>query len=66
MTRVVTRLIDVLEASFRQIFGGFLNTEGFWFRVFIPILSFIFSFTSENFWGEQLGFPLRFSGEFFF
>ena len=34
VTRVVMRLVDVFEASFRQIFGGFLNTEGFC-RVFI-------------------------------
>jgi hypothetical protein len=88
VTRVVIRLVCMLETSFRQIlainekaslravsdtcrrvtgrcvrgvvssdFGGFLNTEGLWNRVFILISSFIsFLFTSENFWGERLGF----------
>ena len=35
-------------------------------RVFIPILGVSFLFTQENFLGERLGFPLHFSGEFFF
>jgi hypothetical protein len=58
----------VLEPLFRQFFGGFLNTKGFWFRVFIPISSFIFSFHFRKrvLWGERLGFLLRFSGEFSF
>ncbi len=35
MPRVVMRLVGAFEASFRQIFGGFLNVEGFC-GVFIP------------------------------
>jgi hypothetical protein len=36
------------------------------YRVFIPILGVSFLFTQENFWGERLGFPFHFSGDFFF
>ena len=36
------------------------------YRVFILILGVSFLFTQENFWGECLGFPLHFFGEFFF
>ena len=35
VTHVVVRLVDAFEASFRQIFGSFLNMEGFCW-VFIP------------------------------
>ena len=68
MTRVVTRLTGVLEASFCQIFCGFLNTEGFWFTVFIPVLSLIiFSYSHpKTFGASDWGFLFVFSVSFSF
>ena len=49
----------MFEASFRKIFGGFLNTEGFC-RVFIPglrgLLSYSYIKSKKFLWGERLGF----------
>jgi hypothetical protein len=57
-------------ACSKRPFVGFLavfwNTKGFWSRVFIPILSFIFSFTFEkrvlgaSDWGFFFVFPVSF------
>ena len=67
VTRVVMRLAGVFEASFRQIFGGFLNTEGFC-RVFILGLGGFLSYShikTKNFFRRASGFSLfAFSGEF--
>jgi hypothetical protein len=53
VTRVVMRLVGVFEASFRQIWAVFLNTEGFC-RVFIPGLGGFLSYSyikAKNFFG---------------
>ena len=67
VTRVVMRPVSVFEASYRQIIGGFLDTEGFC-RVFIPRLRGFLSYSyikSKNYFGRVFGFSLfAFSGEF--
>jgi hypothetical protein len=72
--RVVMLLVGDFDASFRRIFGGFLNVEGFC-EVFIPSLRAFVLFTkrkksllsvwvpSSRFSGES---PLSFSSFFFF
>ncbi len=62
MTRVTMRLVGVFEASFRQIFCGFFNTEGFC-RVFIPGLGGFLSLFIYQKRKISLG---EFSGEFSF
>ena len=66
MTRAVIRPVGVYEVSFRQLFGGFLNMEGFCQGFYTDFGGFFFIRTRKNFWGERLRFPLHFSGEFLF
>jgi hypothetical protein len=68
VTRAIMRLVGAYEASFRQLFGGFLNVKGF-YRVFIPDLGGFLSHSqhkqNENFWAS-VWVSSGFSGEFFF
>ena len=57
--RVVMRLVGAFEASFRQIFGSFLNVEGFC-GVFIPGSRGFVLFTKREFSFERLSFPCVF------
>ena len=64
--RVVMRLVGAFEASFRQIFGGFLNVEGFCGGFYTEFEGLLSCSQNENFLlGERLSFSLlAFSGEF--
>jgi hypothetical protein len=66
-TRAILRLVEAYEASFRQLFGGFLNVKGF-YRVFIPVLGSFCLIHNTNktksFWAS-VWVSNSFSGEFF-
>jgi hypothetical protein len=65
VTRVIMRLVGVFEASFRQIFGGFLNMEGFYTGFGRLFVLFIYQNKKKNSLGERLGFlSLRFPVSF--
>jgi hypothetical protein len=40
VTRVVTRAVGVSEAPFRLLFGGFLNSYGFYSILLLGFLTF--------------------------
>jgi hypothetical protein len=67
VTCAIMRLVGAYEASFRQLFGGFLNVKGF-YRVFILVLGgfcLIHNTNKTKIW-VSVCVSSGFSGEFFF